>query len=147
VVVGAGVRLLQLDDRRVRAELLQPGVRVSVVAAGSWHALVPDVQAGDDRDVLLVAWRQQRAQPADRGGLPRRGQVLGHQAGQVGGAGVGGEQAEGSLQVAPQLAATVLPAALSEDRTAAFHDDGSAALGDRLRGSPSAQRLLPANRH
>jgi hypothetical protein len=42
----------------------------------------------------------------------------------------------------------VLPAALSEDRTAAFDDDGSAALvGDRLRGSPSAQRLLTANRH
>src|SRR5260221_14690205 len=68
VMVGAGVRLLQLDDWRVRAELLEPRVRISLVAAGSWHALVPDVQARDDRDAPRAAWRQQSAQPADRGG-------------------------------------------------------------------------------
>lgn len=50
--------------------------------------------------------------------------------------------------IACLLAAVVLPAALSEDRTAAFHDDGSPALVvDRLRGPPSLQRLLTANRH
>src|SRR5260221_14185687 len=88
------------------AELLEPWVRVSLAAAGSRHALMPDVQARDDRDAPLVAWRQQRAQPADRGGLPRRGQVLDPQAGHAGGAGIRREQAAGSLQLAPQPGAT-----------------------------------------
>src|SRR5258708_13490140 len=48
------------------AELLEPWVRVSLAAAGSRHALMPDVQARDDRDAPLVAWRHQRAQPAAR---------------------------------------------------------------------------------
>src|SRR5258707_10197201 len=78
------------------AELLEPWVRVSLAAAGSRHALMPDVQARDDRDAPLVAWRQQRAQLADRGGLPPRGQALDHQAGQARGAGGGGAQAGGS---------------------------------------------------
>src|SRR5258707_7062608 len=92
------------------AELLEPWVRVSLAAAGSRHALVPDVQARDDRDMLLVAWRQQRAQPADRGGRPRPGQVLDHQARPAGGAGVGGEQAEGRLErPAPPLATDTGP--------------------------------------
>src|SRR5260370_17646032 len=76
VMVGAGVGLLQLDDWGTRAELLQPGVRISLVAAGSWHALMPDVQARDDRHPPLVAGGQQRAQCGDRGGLSRPGPVL-----------------------------------------------------------------------
>jgi len=38
----------------------------------------------------------------------------------------------------------VLPTALSEDRTAAFHDDGLVALvGDRLRGPPPRSHCWP----
>jgi hypothetical protein len=59
VVVRGRVGLLQLHDRRAAAQPLQPGVGVTIGRGRAGDALVADVEAEHDRDVLVVACGQQ----------------------------------------------------------------------------------------
>ena len=76
VVVAGGVGLLELDHRRGRAELAEPGVRVALVAGRARDAHVPDVEAEGDRRPVGDAGSEQRPDEGDRGRLAGRGQVL-----------------------------------------------------------------------
>src|SRR3954447_623534 len=59
VVIPVGIGLLQLDDWRLATEPTEPGVRVAIVTRCPSDAHVADVEAQTDRDVALVAVRQQ----------------------------------------------------------------------------------------
>ena len=76
MVIALGGRLLELDHRRVPAELAEPCVRVAVGAGGARRAHVADVEAQPDRDVAIVARSQKLADHRHGGWLARRGKVL-----------------------------------------------------------------------
>ena len=65
-----------MDDGRVRTQVSQPGIWVSLLALRAGNAHVADVNAGPDRHVTLFSGGQEVGDHGHRRGLAGRGKVF-----------------------------------------------------------------------
>src|SRR5215218_1076156 len=136
VVVRGRVGLLQLHDRRAAAEPLQPGVGVPIGTRGAGDALVTDVEAEADRDVLVVARGEQPQHPVHGRRFAGCGEVLDVQLLEPGQPGDGRQPSERGAELALERISAQLVApvgnAVGADVAAGGPRTGGGCEGDRL---------------